>query len=283
MWGNANGFGIPSLAQLEATYQLCKWLTGFTGKGKTRNQPPHDAKYMNIPMAFNANSSPDKSLCVYNKEEFKGAHGYVWSKTSGHLPRLTNGFGSATASLAIEYWNPLKRRDKLKGCNQGIISHVRNGHSHVDGDFFEYYVLGRVLGLNPRNAFFACIGAVAHAGVYTHGPAAMSTSRQKSNLLTFFPTYVGKTNVGVNGYVAAGKKLWDAGDLDESDINSHVGGSGLFDPNQYANWLSSTKGQNMAKYVKSIASKGNGNPPNDATLKKWSRQENGVFIAPFYK
>ena len=283
MWGNGYGYGIPSNAQLEVNYQLCKWLTGFTGKGKPRNQPPHDAKHMNIPMVFNANSSPDKSLCVYNKEIFKGDSAFIWQYTSGQLPRLTNGFGKkVTGHLAKAYWEPLKKGNDLKGCNQGIIGHVRNG-GHIDGDFFEYYVLGRVLGLNPRNAFFACIGAIAHAGVYTHGPSAHATDRQKSNLLTFFPTYVGKTNVGVNGYVAAGKKLWDASGFDESDINSHVGGSSLFDPNQYSNWLSSQKGQNMAKHVKGFASAGNGKPPSDKTIKEWSRQEDGVFIAPFYK
>ena len=242
------GFGLPSLICLEQNYNLLKWITGFTGKGKPRNKPPHPE--MNIPMAFPANSSPDKSLCVFNKPIFKGQSAFIWGGSSGHQP---NGRGPSGKQSKPFWTQGLKpwRLGRKEAWHHGVTSHQRIP-THADGCYWEYYILARVLGLSPRNAFFATLGAYAHLGVIDHGPAPGKGNYK----ITFFPTYVGKVNVpGVKGYVAAGKKLWDAGNLTESDINSSMPGTSLFNRNEYDNWMSSARAQKILNHVKKICPK----------------------------
>ena len=264
------GFGLPSLACLEQNFQLLKWITGFTGKGKSRTKPPHPE--MDIPMAFPANSSPDKNLCVFNKPLFKGQSAFIWGGSSGHQPNGRAPSGKQSIPFWTQELEPW-RLGRKQPWHHGVTSHQRIP-THADGCYWEYYILARVQGLNPRNAFFATLGAYAHLGAIDHGPAPGKGNYK----ITFFPNYVGKVNVpGVKGYVAAGKKLWDAGGLNESDINSSVPGTSLFNQNEYANWVSSARAKKILAHAKKIDSKASF--PNEKSLKRKANIE-GVRTKP---
>ena len=133
---------------------------------------------------------------------------------------------------------------------QGITAHER--WHHADGHLFEFYNLGRVLGMKPRDCFFAAIAAYSHAGVKDHGPV----SGRGNSKITFWPNYNGPTALGVRGYVACGKRMWSDSGLDETDINSSVPNSSLFNRDAFDNWLTSKKAQkniNLAKKIKKTA------------------------------
>jgi hypothetical protein len=248
-------FGLPSLAQCEGNYRMCKWLTGFQGLGKTRKQGPYPPKYMNIPMAFPATSSSDKRLSVFNKPAFKNKNVFIWGRVD--LNRSDGkGTGSLKQNSSNDFWEARVFKkgslrslpEKRQNWHHGIVAHTRFP-THGDGHFFEFYVLGRVLGLSAKDAYFASVAAASHRAVKTHGPLG-----GRSNAgLTFWPNYKGKTNVGnAKGYVAAGKAMWAMSGLDNTDLNSHCPRTSLFDKAKFEEWRKSKKGQKQLAIAKNL-------------------------------
>ena len=241
-------YGLPSLAQLENNYQMCKWITGFTGRGKKRNQGPYPPEYMNIPMAFPATSSPNADLSAFNKPLFNGKDVFIWGRVNFNSPN-GKGTGLGWSNTSAKFWESRKHKGgKTQKWHHGIMAHQRFP-DHGDGHVYEYFVLARVLGLSPKKAFFATVAGLSHRGVKSHGPLK---GRANHNL-TFWPNYQGPTNVGsAKGYVKAGELMWDMSNLIEEDINSHVPGTSLFDIGKFDKWYSSKRGQAQRDIAKKI-------------------------------
>lgn len=130
-----------------------------------------------------------------------------------------------------------RRGQKIKHeWQKGITAHTRWG-PHTDGCIIEYYILGRVLGLNPDQAFYACVGAWCSSSSPTRGksgvinpilafpskPALKHPPRQ----FTYFPD-----NEDAD-YISLGHAIW------HGDPGFHTSRKGsqvanLYTPNQLA-------------------------------------------------
>ena len=91
---------------------------------------------------------------------------------------------------------------------RGITAHTRWG-PHTDGCIIEYYILGRVLGMSPEDAFYACVGAWCSAGNRDNKGVLNAALAYKNPKLiippkrfTYFPD-----NKDAD-YVSLGKAIW---------------------------------------------------------------------------
>ena len=175
---------------------------------------------------ISANSSIDKSKFP---TQIPPVPVFVWRKHISAGWRGPAGYPARKADKVGWSWRAHRARNPTKyHWQQGIIAHARWSGTHTDGIPGEYYCLGRALGLNEMDAWYATLAAYtlcSVGGVWDEWNEYLPNTRpggvrRLKRWYVYYPNHPGAR------YVELGKHLWKNS---QESIQS-IRGDGVYAP-----------------------------------------------------